>query len=141
MNIIYTIGQLDQTAVALWKIVEKANVIALHGEMGAGKTTLIHALCHAKEVKDAVGSPTFSIVNEYVFTENNVERKIYHIDLYRLRDEKEAIDAGIEDCLCSDHICLVEWPEKIPSLLPSETAHVFIELIDTKTRSLRIGDN
>ena len=141
MNIIYTIGQLDQTAVALWKIVEKANVIALHGQMGAGKTTLIHALCHAKEVKDAVGSPTFSIVNEYVFTENNVERKIYHIDLYRLRDEKEAIDAGIEDCLYSDHICLVEWPEKIPSLLPAETAHVFIELIDTNTRSLRIGDN
>lgn len=141
MKIIFTLQQLPQTATALWKIVENANVIAIHGQMGAGKTTLIHALCNAKKVKDTVGSPTFSIINEYFFTENGTERKIYHIDLYRLKSEKEAVDAGVEDCLYSDHICLVEWPEKISSLLPPGTMHVFIEVIDNITRNLRIGDN
>jgi tRNA threonylcarbamoyladenosine biosynthesis protein TsaE len=141
MKIIFTLQQLSQTAVAVWKIVENANVIAFHGQMGAGKTTLIHALCNARKVKDTVGSPTFSIINEYFFTEQGVEKKIYHIDLYRINNEKEAADTGVEDCLYSDHICLVEWPEKISSLLPTDTIHVFIEIIDNTTRSLRIGDN
>jgi tRNA threonylcarbamoyladenosine biosynthesis protein TsaE len=92
-------------------------------------------------VKDVVGSPTFSIINEYYFFENGTEKKIFHIDLYRLRDEQEAIQAGIEDCLISDHICLVEWPEKIPSLLPEDCLHVHIETINANTRKLRIGDN
>lgn len=141
MEIVYNLHQLPQTASALWKIAENAHVIALHGKMGAGKTTLIHALCDAKAVKDVVSSPTFALINEYVFSENYKEKKIFHIDLYRLRDENEAMQAGIEDCLYSDHVCLVEWPEKIPSLLPADTMHVFIEPIDSETRRLRIGDN
>src|SRR5215831_19456166 len=128
MNITYTLQQLSQTATALWKIAENVNVIALHGEMGAGQTTLIHALCNAKDVKDTVGSPTFSIVNEYFSTKNGKEKKIYHSDRYRLKGEREAIDAGVEDCLYSDHICLVEWPEKIPTLLPADSLHIYIEL-------------
>jgi len=141
MEIIYTIFQLKQTAEAFWKIAASAQVIAFHGNMGSGKTTFIRALCDARNVKDVVGSPTFSIINEYYFFENGIEKKIFHIDLYRLRDEQEAIQAGVEDCLNSDHICLVEWPEKIPSLLPDDCLHVYIETVKADTRKLRIGDN
>lgn len=116
-------------------------MLAFHGAMGAGKTTFIHALCDVKGVKDVVGSPTFSIVNEYIFTEDQVEKKIYHIDLYRLKDEQEAIQAGVEDCLYSDHICLVEWPEKAPGLFPDNTVHIYIEAVDGQTRKLQIGNN
>jgi tRNA threonylcarbamoyladenosine biosynthesis protein TsaE len=141
MEITYTLDQLEQTAEAFWKIAGDTSVIAFHGNMGSGKTTFIHALCNERQVKDIVGSPTFSIINEYFFIDNGTEKKIFHIDLYRLRDEQEAVQAGIEDCLNSDHFCLIEWPEKIPSLLPENTLHIFIETIDAATRKLRIGDN
>src|SRR5678810_1345505 len=123
----FSLDEIQETAKAVWNAVAKSKVFAFHGPMGSGKTTFIHALCDARKVKDVVGSPTFSIINEYYFSENATEKKIFHIDLYRLRDEQEAIQAGVEDCLTSDHICLVEWPEKIPSLLPGDTLHVFIE--------------
>jgi len=141
MEITYAISQLKQSAEAFWKIAANTRVIAFHGNMGSGKTTFIHALCYVRSVEDVVGSPTFSIVNEYYFFENGTEKKIFHIDLYRLRDELEAIQAGVEDCLNSDHICLVEWPEKIPSLLPGDSLHVHIETVNEDTRKLRIGDN
>jgi tRNA threonylcarbamoyladenosine biosynthesis protein TsaE len=141
MEIVYTIRQLKQTAEAFWKLAANARVIAFHGNMGSGKTTLIHALCDARNVKDVVGSPTFSIINEYYFVENGGEKKIFHIDLYRVRDEQEAIQAGVEDSLNSDHICLVEWPEKIPTLLPEDCLHVYIKTVSTDIRKLRIGDN
>ena len=141
MHITYTLEQLPQTAEALWKIAESSTVIAFHGKMGSGKTTLIHAMCDSRKVKDAVGSPTFAIINEYIFLENGTTKKIFHIDLYRLKDEQEAVQAGVEDCLYSDHICLVEWPEKIPSLLPDDTLHVIIEPVTGETRKLTIGDN
>src|SRR5437868_7586667 len=116
MEIVYTLEQLPQTANAFWKIAEKAQVIALHGKMGAGKTTFIHALCDAKSVKDVVSSPTFSIINEYRLYENGLEKAIYHIDLYRMNHEDEARQPGIEDCLFSGDICLLEWPEKAHGL-------------------------
>lgn len=109
--------------------------------MGSGKTTFIHALCDVKKVKETVGSPTFSLINEYTFDDNKKERKIYHIDLYRLRNESEAFDAGIEDCLYSDHLCLLEWPEKAPSMLPEDTLHVYIKAIDSNKRKLIIKNN
>lgn len=141
MEIIYTLEQLPGTAEAFWRLAANVQVIAFHGNMGAGKTTFIHALCDNRQVKDAVGSPTFSIINEYFFLENGKQKKIFHIDLYRITSEAEAIQAGVEDCLYSDHICLVEWPEKIGSLLPDDALHVFIEVINDRTRKLRIGDN
>ena len=117
-----------------------AKVFAFHGEMGAGKTTFIHALCDVKGVKDAVTSPTFSIINEYSYMEEGVEKKIFHLDLYRLKDEEEATRAGIEDCLYSDNICLVEWPDKAPGIFPKDSLHVYIQVVDEENRKLRLHD-
>ena len=140
MEWIFSLNEIGETAKSFWKAVNNATVLAFHGTMGAGKTTFIHALCDVKQVKDVVGSPTFSIINEYVFIEKGKEKKIYHIDLYRLRDEAEAIQTGIEDCLYSDHICLLEWPEKATSILPDHTIHVYIEATDSDKHLLRIKD-
>ena len=111
-------------------------MIAFHGSMGAGKTTFIHALCEVKKVKDVVISPTFPIINEYYYPDG----MIFHIDLYRLNDEQEAIQAGVEDCLYGDHVCMVEWPEKAPGIFPGETIHVFIGVVNSETRDLTIQE-
>lgn len=137
----FSLNNINEVAKTCWQEAGNRCVLAFHGAMGAGKTTFIHALCDVKGVKDVVGSPTFSIVNEYVFMEGAIERKIFHIDLYRLKDEHEAIRAGVEDCLYSDHICLVEWPEKASALFPADTVHIYIEAIDGQTRKLRINKN
>jgi tRNA threonylcarbamoyladenosine biosynthesis protein TsaE len=101
--------------------------------MGTGKTTFIAALCRAKGVQSIPSSPTFSLINEYTLMSGD---PIYHIDLYRLRDEEEAREAGVEDCLFSGNFCLVEWPEKAPGIFPENTLHVRIETLP-ETRYLR----
>jgi len=139
MEITYTIHQLKQTAEAFWKMAPDVRTIAFHGNMGSGKTTFIHALCDARHVKDVVGSPTFSIINEYYFLENGTEKKIFHIDLYRLRDEQDAVQAGVEDCLYSGDICLVEWPARAEGIFPEDTARVEIQVMDPHTRIIHIS--
>lgn len=139
MEIVFSLDTIPEAATTFWKIVSNARVFAFHGNMGAGKTTFIHALCDIKGVKDVVGSPTFSIINEYIYA--NGSGKIFHIDLYRLKDEEEAIQAGVEDCLYSDHLCLVEWPEKAKGIFPDDTVHVYIDTIDSFSRRLRIDRN
>ena len=132
----YKLNGIKDAATRFWQVTGDRKVIAFHANMGAGKTTFIHALCEVKGVRDVVGSPTFSIINEYYFPSG----KVFHIDLYRLKNEEEAIRAGVEDCLYSDHICFVEWPEKAPGLFPNDTVHVFIEVEDSETRHLTIRD-
>ena len=87
-----------------------------------------------KNVKETVSSPTFSIINEYSYPGGI----IYHLDLYRLRDEEEAIRAGVEDCLLSGEICLVEWPDRAPGIFPDETLVISLENLDEKTRKIRV---
>jgi tRNA threonylcarbamoyladenosine biosynthesis protein TsaE len=135
----FSLDSIREIATRFWKSADKAKVFAFHGQMGAGKTTFIHALCDAKGIKDVVGSPTFSIINEYVYVEDGVTKKMFHLDLYRLKDEEEAIQAGVEDCLYSNNICLVEWPEKAPGIFPEDTLHVYIEVVDSVNRKLGIG--
>jgi len=137
----FTLEQIKEVARSCWTAIGDRAVVALHGDMGAGKTTFIHALCDLRGVRDVVGSPTFSIINEYVFNNNGREGRIFHIDLYRVKSEQEAIQAGVEDCLYSDHISLVEWPEKAIGIFPEDTIHLFLKAIDGQTRTLRIGKN
>lgn len=136
----YSIEDLNESAIKCWEVAANFKILAFHGPVGAGKTTFIHAMCDVKSVNDVVGSPTFSIINEYLFYVKGNKKKIYHIDLYRLRDEDEAVNAGIEDCLNNEHICLIEWPEKIARLLPDDTLHIFLEVVDSNTRRLIIED-
>lgn len=133
------IFKLDDIAIAAQQFLSATagqKVFALHGDMGAGKTTFIHALCEAMGVKDAITSPTFSIINEY---KTSGGETVYHIDLYRIKDEAEAINAGIEDALFSGNTCWVEWPEKAAGMFPDKTIHAFITVMDTNTRKLQIN--
>lgn len=132
MHLKFSLGELPTVVSRLISEAGTKRTIALQGSMGAGKTTLVHAFCDALGVRDAVGSPTFSIINEYGTTGGPV----YHIDCYRLRDEQEAIDAGVEDCLYSGNWCFVEWPEKIPHLLPPDTMRIFLEQQEDGSRLL-----
>ncbi len=109
------------------------NLLLLTGDLGAGKTTLIQTICKQLNVIDEVNSPTFSIINEYK-TETN--ESIFHLDLYRLKDENEALDIGIEDYLYDDNYTFIEWPEIIESLLPDNLMRIHIENIDNSTRKI-----
>lgn len=141
MELIFSLDNISEAASTFWKMTPNTKVFAFHGQMGAGKTTFIHALCDIKKIKDVVGSPTFSIINQYLYEEEGIEKKIFHMDLYRLRDEEEAQRAGVEDCLYSGHTCLLEWPDRAPGLLPDDTLHIEIIIMDSATRKLIINRN
>ena len=136
MEIFFSLNEIETAATRFLIVIKGRRVIAFHGEMGSGKTTFIHALCNVLSVKDTVGSPTFSIINEYKTTGNEI---IYHMDLYRLKDEEEAQAAGVEESLYSGNICLVEWPEKAPNLFPQDTVHCYLETLSNNERKMRIN--
>lgn len=132
------LGSLDRAASEFVKLMGDNTVFAFYGSMGAGKTTFIRALSRALGVEeDMANSPSFSIVNEY--RSDTTAELIYHFDLYRLEDEDEALDLGIEDYFDSGALCLLEWPERIQGLLPDDTVSVTIaEDPDTHARTLTI---
>jgi tRNA threonylcarbamoyladenosine biosynthesis protein TsaE len=136
MDAIFMLEQIRAVAREVWKEGKLCKVWAFHAPMGAGKTTFIHALCEELGVHTAISSPTFAIINEYNSTEAGA---VYHMDWYRLKDDDEAINAGVEDCLNSGNLCLVEWPDKAPGLLPDNTFHVNIEALDEQTRRIFTG--
>jgi tRNA threonylcarbamoyladenosine biosynthesis protein TsaE len=136
MDVNFSLQDIRKTAASLLERVKPATVLAFHGEMGAGKTTLIHAIYEEMALGGTFGSPTFSIINEY---QSPAGKPVYHLDLYRLKDEEEAIGAGVEDVLYSGHLCLVEWPEKIPALLPTDSVDIYLETGANNTRKLRIN--
>ena len=131
-------SRLPQFAQQFWREVKQARVFAFHGSMGAGKTTLITALCKARGVTDTIGSPTFSIINQYAFEENGTEQTIYHMDLYRLKDEQDLATTGVEECIYSGSICMVEWPDKAPELFVRNTVHIYIDVKSHDQRNIRI---
>ena len=112
-------------------------VYAFYGEMGAGKTTFINALCKALGVEDdTTNSPSFSIINEY--RSDTTAELIYHFDLYRLESLEEAFDIGVEDYFDSGALCFLEWPERIEDILPNDTVKVSITLNDDDSRTINI---
>ncbi len=131
-------NSLDELApAAKWIIAqsEKTPIVFLSGEMGAGKTTLIRAICEHLAVQDPISSPTFSLVNEYQSDSGTV----YHFDLYRIDSETELYDMGYEDYFFSGYLCLVEWPEKAPGIIPTE--HVMVNIrVENDQRVITVTD-
>lgn len=112
----FTQNDLPGVAMQIISFLGDEKIILFYGNMGAGKTTLIKALCEALGVKESVTSPTFSIVNQYT----GLHADIYHFDFYRLKNQYEALDIGFEEYLQSGNYCFIEWPEKIDNLLPEK---------------------
>lgn len=110
-------------------------VIAFYGPMGVGKTTFIKALYEHLNVEDTVNSPSFAIVNEYHTREDNI---VFHFDFYRLKEEEEAYDMGYEDYLYSGNYCMIEWPEKIASLLPKGRLELTLEELPDGRRKIEV---
>lgn len=126
----YELDELDSVAEKLLAAANERTVWLFRGEMGAGKTTLIKAICRALGVHSVMTSPTFSIVNEY---EGGNGEVFYHFDFYRLKNEEEAYDIGVEEYLDSGRLCLIEWPDKISSLLPQQRFEIDLA-IETVTQ-------
>lgn len=127
-KLFYSNSPQDQEELSNY-IISKAKtnpIVLFKGEMGAGKTTLIKNICNFLNVKDDVSSPTFSLVNEY---ETEAGEILYHFDFYRIENEEEALDMGCEDYFDSERICLIEWPSKIESLIP--TSFIEVEIRQT----------
>ncbi len=129
---------LTRVATTLAEHVKQYKVWLFHGEMGAGKTTLIKEVCKAIGVVDNMSSPTFSIVNEY---ETKDHQKVFHFDFYRIKNEAEAVDIGTEEYFYSNHPCFIEWAEKIPSLIPLTHAEVSIQVEDDIHRTIVLSVN
>lgn len=136
MELIFTLIEIKTAAKQLLDLMGSNRVLAMHGEMGAGKTTFIHALCEVLGVEDVVTSPTFAIINQYLY---NLDKTIYHIDLYRLKNNQEAVATGVDDCLYSGSYCFVEWPEKAPAIFPANTIQIWLYTVDINTRKLVIN--
>lgn len=125
--------ELPATAEKLLRLADGYMVWVFEGDLGAGKTTLIKALCTQLHVVDNVSSPTFSIVNEYATATDDT---IYHFDFYRIKHEAEAMDIGVEEYFYSGDYCFIEWPSKIPSLLPDKYLKITLILVSENQRQV-----
>jgi len=130
----YSLSEIETVAKNLLPYLTN-KVILVNGDMGAGKTTMIKALCKALNSPDVVSSPTFSLINEYRTAK---DEPLYHFDCYRIENEEEAYDFGAEEYLHSGHLCFLEWSENIASLLPEKCSSLMIEKIDTNTRKITL---
>ena len=130
-EIIASLSQLDELAKTIIITHPNHSIFSLNGEMGAGKTTLIKALCKCLGIQNIPSSPTFAIVNEYWTPLNE---PVYHFDFYRIERPEEAVAIGLFEYLESGHYCFMEWAEKIETILEEEAVKITIERIDDQTR-------
>ncbi|MDR1886595.1 MAG: tRNA (adenosine(37)-N6)-threonylcarbamoyltransferase complex ATPase subunit type 1 TsaE [Prevotellaceae bacterium] len=127
---------IRETAQKICKLLDGRKIVALYGNMGAGKTTLIKAICREAGVEDSVTSPTFALVNEYKTSDN---RTICHFDFYRINSIAEAYDFGYEEYFYGGNLCFVEWPEMIEELLPENTLRIYIKVLDDNRREISMS--
>ena len=127
---------LEEISTSILEFAGDLKVWLMRGELGAGKTTLIKTICTNMGVGDEVNSPSFAIINEYLDGDGEA---LYHFDFYRIEDEKEAFDVGTEEYFYSGSMCFVEWPEKIPGLVPDRYLEVQIEADETGKRTYTIS--
>jgi len=127
---------LNAAAKKLLKQSGENRIFAFYGSMGAGKTTIIKAICQTLGAIDIVSSPTFTLVNEY---KTSSGESLYHIDFYRIRKQEEVFDFGIEEYLTGESYCFMEWPELIEEILPEETVKVRISVDNNEQRILSIA--
>lgn len=133
MTYTYTLSNLPEAANAVLTGIS-GKTLLFYGDMGAGKTTLIKEIAKQLGTTDVVNSPTFSLVNEYDINQG----KLYHFDFYRIDDEREALDMGVEEYFYSNNWNLIEWPEKIPGLLPKQKNKVYLNINNDGSRTVKI---
>ena len=133
---ISSLQELDSKAVLFLDLAAGHSVIAFSGELGAGKTTFIQAICRNLGVDVDVNSPTFSLVNEYFTPDGS---SIFHFDLYRIETAEELFDMGYEEYFYSGSMCLIEWPEKARHLIPDNALWVKIVMDENEARHLQFG--
>ena len=131
---IFSLGELDRAAERFLELAGGHRVIAFSGELGAGKTTFIQAICRQLGIEVDVNSPTFSLVNEYFSPEGD---SVFHFDLYRIESLEELYDMGYEEYFYSGSLCLIEWPEKARDLIPEDALWVQIKIGEKDVRILQ----
>ncbi|MCE2894847.1 MAG: tRNA (adenosine(37)-N6)-threonylcarbamoyltransferase complex ATPase subunit type 1 TsaE [Flammeovirgaceae bacterium] len=136
MDKVFGLQDLDAISKDIIRSAQGLSVWLINGEMGAGKTTLAKSICRELSVTEVVSSPTFSIINEYKTAEG---KSIFHFDFYRLKSEVEAFDIGVNEYFESGSICLVEWAEKIPSLIPEHYFEITLQINDLTGRAMYYG--
>ena len=134
MKIDYNISDIKKISNTILSKIKTPRTILFYGEMGVGKTTLIKELVFQLGVTESTSSPTFSIVNEYL----GKNSKVFHFDFYRIENEEEVYDIGIEEYFYQDCWCLLEWPEKINALLPEDAVSIKISKNKDNSRSIEI---
>ena len=129
---------LSEAPIIAKEIIQNSSskIILFHGDMGVGKTTLIKEICKILGTEDLISSPTFSIVNEYITSNNET---IFHFDFYRIDNEEEAYNIGVDDYFDSNHWCLIEWPSVVENLLPLENVNVYLTVLEDGQRNIQIN--
>lgn len=135
---IRSVTEIDRIAKTILSKFPLIRFFAVYGQLGAGKTTLIKAMCKILDVKDAAISPTFTIINEYITGNND---PVYHFDMYRITKPEELFDIGYEEYFYSNHYCFVEWPEIIEDLLPEISLRIYITVNKDNSRTIAISES
>ena len=135
MELTFNYELIKDVALQLIPLTRSYSVFAFYGNLGAGKTTLIKEICKRLEIEENVSSPTYSIINQYT---TNKGEPVFHIDLYRLNNFSEVIEAGVEECINSSNLCFIEWPERAPGLFSERTVKVYLDILSERDRKMNI---